>query len=94
MNNPQTAFPLDSTPSNAAGKVEGVEMGKSAWKVIETAPKDATRIWCFNGSQGVMHWIEGDGYALWVWTEELLSDADPEPEQPTHWMPLPEPPAA
>lgn len=42
MNTPQTAFPLDSTPSNAAGKVEGAEMGKIAWKGMETAPRDGT----------------------------------------------------
>ena len=58
------------------------------WQPIETAPKDKP-IWAFNGEQGVMHWTEGDTWALWVWTDELVSDADPNPDQPTHYMPLP-----
>lgn len=61
------------------------------WQPIETAPKTG-RIWVFNGEQGVMGRSEGDGWALWVWADELLSDVDPSPEQPTHWRPLPEPP--
>lgn len=59
------------------------------WLPIETAPKDGTEIWAFNGEQGRMRWIECPGYGLWIWDDVLLSDADPEPEQPTHWMPLP-----
>jgi len=61
------------------------------WQPIKTAPK-VGRIWAFNGDQGVMSWSEGDEWALWAWAEELLSDVDPSPVQPTHWMPLPEPP--
>ena len=64
----------------------------SGWQPIETAPKNETEIWAFNGEQARMLWIEGDGYGLWCWADECLCDIDPEPEQPTHWMPLPEPP--
>jgi len=32
MNNPQTAFPLDSTHSNTAGKVEGAEKRSKSLK--------------------------------------------------------------
>lgn len=68
------------------------------WQPIETAPKDR-EVWAFNGEQGRMQWSEGsadngEGWALWVWCDQLLSDADPEPEQPSHWMPLPAAPAA
>ena len=63
------------------------------WKPIESAPKDGTEIWAYNGEQARMGWIEGQGYALWVWADPLLSDADPNPEQPTHWMPLPAAPS-
>ena len=63
------------------------------WLPIETAPKDGIEVWCFNGEHCVMRWISGEGYALWVYVDPLLSDADPEPEQPSHWMPLPEAPA-
>ena len=73
------------TPTVAADAVA------SAWKPIETAPKDR-EIWSFNGEQGRMVWSQGDEWALWVWCDELLSDADPSPAQPTHWMPLPSAP--
>jgi hypothetical protein len=68
------------------------------WQPIETAPRDR-EIWAFNGEQGRMQWSEGsadngEGWALWVWCDQLLSDADPDPEQPTHWMPLPAAPDA
>lgn len=64
------------------------------WQPIESAPKDGTEVWAFNGEQGRMHWIEGEGYALWAWADELLSDVDPFPSQPTHFMPLPPNPGA
>jgi len=62
------------------------------WQPIETAPRDR-EIWAFNGEQARMVWCEGDE-SLWLWADELLDQADPEPEQPTHWMHLPAPPAA
>ncbi len=63
------------------------------WQPIETAPKDGEEIWAFNGEQARMFWLEGDGYALWCWADPLLSECDPSPEPPTHWMPLPPPPS-
>lgn len=62
------------------------------WQPIETAPKNGSEVWVYNGEQERMRWIEGDEYALWVYADELLNDVDPSPEQPTHWMPLPSPP--
>jgi hypothetical protein len=35
-----------------------------------------------------MKWIEGQGYALWIWSDPLLSDADPSPRQPSHFVHL------
>lgn len=63
------------------------------WQPIETAPKDGDEIWAFNGEQARMKWTEGDEWALWVWADELLSEVDPSPTQPSYWMPLPPPPA-
>lgn len=68
-------------------------VSEDRWLPIETAPKDGREVWCFNGEHCVMRWISGEGYALWVYVDPLRSDADPEPEQPSHWMPLPEAPA-
>lgn len=64
------------------------------WQDIESAPKDGTEIWAFNGEQARMKWISGDGYALWVYADDVLNDIDPNPEQPTHFMMLPTPPSA
>jgi hypothetical protein len=66
----------------------------TAWQPIETAPKDGTEVWAFNGEQARMLWSEGEEWSLWVWADQLLADADPEPDQPTHWQPLPSAPAA
>jgi hypothetical protein len=65
----------------------------TGWQPIETAPKDGTEIWAFNGEQARMKWFDADdqdeGYSLWIWADELSCDVDPSPEQPTHWQPLP-----
>ena len=63
------------------------------WRDISTAPKDDLEIWAFNGEQARMQWLEGDGYALWFYSDPLLRDVDPDTTQPTHWMPLPTPPS-
>ena len=61
------------------------------WQPIETAPKDKP-IWCYNGGQGMMIFLDIEDFQGFVWNDDLLSDVDPNPEQPTHWMPLPDPP--
>jgi hypothetical protein len=60
------------------------------WQKIETAPKDGTPIlvydkdWFdFMGHQIVVYWLEDFGWR---------SGCDQCPDDPTHWMPLPEPP--
>lgn len=63
-----------------------------AWRPMGSAPKDGTTIIAYNGEVCLMKWIKGDEYALWVHDNELLSDVEPEPEQPLVWQPLPEPP--
>ena len=75
------------------------EREECGWQPIETAPKDGTQILAYihidDGDIGVMKWMDfGQGLALWVWSDELMGEVDPDPYQPTHWMPLPPPPSA
>jgi hypothetical protein len=65
------------------------------WQPIETAPKDGTRILVFEKIWPeivVAEWDEGTGHHP-GWrvypNTESLDTCDP-----THWMPLPEPPVA
>jgi hypothetical protein len=62
----------------------------SGWQLIETAPKDGTRILAWDGlCMMVLWWGSGGWYdAQWV-TVHLDNNR---PFAPTHWMPLPEPP--
>lgn len=74
--------------------LELIDAGLTAqsWQPINMAHKDGRALWVFNGEQGVMKWIEGEGYALWVWVDPVMSDVDPSPEQPTHFRELMAPP--
>ena len=61
---------------------EGVEYVRAdQWQPIETAPRDGAEILGYHQSLGV--WI-----VSWDSDEEGFSPGF----QPTHWMPLPEPP--
>ena len=61
------------------------------WRPIETAPKDGTPV--LLGFPGYLHAMHGH-YEDGIWGQ-LDSDFGFEhlPTQPTHWMPLPAPPA-
>ena len=64
------------------------------WQPISTAPKDGTHIIAFRTSKPdhieSMYWAEYDeGGGAWHWSYDGDS---PTQNQPTHWMPLPEPP--
>lgn len=58
------------------------------WQPIETAPKDGTRVLVNS------HWMDATGKRLGVeiahWREEGYWQCLE--RQPTHWMPLPDPP--
>lgn len=59
------------------------------WRPIETAPKDGTDVlvlWDRGGTMQVASCWEG------TWTD--ANDDELIVSPPTHWMPLPEPPAA
>lgn len=66
----------------------------SEWYPISTAPKDGTEVWAFvpayEPQQSVMAYCNEAG--MWIFAEEVLTDIDPAPDQPTHWRHLPEPP--
>jgi Lar family restriction alleviation protein len=89
---------VDSTAAEYAVVSNGKRIVYAApvaqeWQPIEAAPKDQ-EIWAFNGEQARMVWSEGPDWALWIWADLLLADADPSPDQPTHYMPLPAAPAS
>lgn len=61
------------------------------WQPIETAPKDGTNILVFGyGDMTVVHW---NIYGLYWNLSESGAYAENGEWQPTHWMPLPPPPA-
>lgn len=79
------------------GYAERAELLEKAmeWQPIETAPKDGTKFLALYGEDEcfTMYWLDiPDSQGLFVYSDELLSDVDPSPEAPAHWMPLPQPP--
>jgi hypothetical protein len=56
------------------------------WQPIETAPKDGTQVWAWDAERGSNPalWVDG---AWWITYDDAMI-------HPTHWMPLPDPPAA
>lgn len=58
------------------------------WEPIETAPKDGRQVLLANGAHVDQGWWEDDdgetGWFSWL--------CFPAKGEPTHWMPLPEPP--
>ena len=85
-------------------------MTTSAWRPIETAPKDGASIllhfqwdestwpWtCCDVNTVVASWWddESDDDGEGAWICYMNLPSDPEcPFKPTHWMPLPDPPPA
>ncbi len=86
-----------------------IEALRQHWQPIETAPKDGTHVILTNGTAvsegwwehqepyirpernaygGIQDQAESDGYDDWL---DALGGMQP---SPTHWMPLPAPPAA
>ncbi|WP_201838859.1 DUF551 domain-containing protein [Microvirga zambiensis] len=80
------------------------------WQLIETAPKDGTRVLVYlpDGKQAVAWWELEFEPILWdqsredskyrsAWTDGTMASWACEEMRelnPTHWMPLPEPPAS
>lgn len=63
------------------------------WRPIETAPKDGASVLMSNGK-----WISIGFYTATGWGDDeppgWYSDDSPSRAHPTHWMPLPAPPAS
>lgn len=63
------------------------------WQPIETAPKDGAEIlvcviYDVDGEQHSARWVDAFYGGRWIWFPKIISA----PFEPTHWMPLPEPP--
>lgn len=70
--------------------MEKTMMGE--WQIIETAPKDGTGIilWGPEWSTPDMgYWDVSGGYG---WYSSMFGFPGIEELEPTHWMPIPEPP--
>jgi hypothetical protein len=71
------------------------------WQPIETAPKDGTALLVINGPKGgyytesfqigIARWSRAYGHKSDEWLSTVCCDGVSAFE-PTHWMPLPEPP--
>jgi hypothetical protein len=67
------------------------------WRPIETAPKSEEWIWGIRGKiPYVMAWDEDDGcwFTFNRAYEDIVQKHTKKPWAPTHWMPIPNPPAA
>jgi hypothetical protein len=65
------------------------------WKTIESAPRDGTDILAWDGETlTVVCWDESlkatDAPSCWALYNRFATDA----VEPTHWMPLPDPPGS
>lgn len=79
-------------PADIAALLAEVESRR--WQPIETAPKDGTYILAYpvlNQVACVVSWQRTRGW-LGCWRMPMTNEAAP--YDPTHWMPLPEPPQA
>jgi hypothetical protein len=67
------------------------------WKTIETAPRDRTAVLVYWNSMvvGEARYDPDEGHEGWWWANLDWSDnhAERMSPEPTHWMPLPPPPA-
>jgi hypothetical protein len=60
-----------------------------AWQPIETAPDGYQHVLLWDRAVGLLHgWKDRDGRWCHAWDSEYI----PEPQDLTHWMPLPPPP--
>ena len=87
---------------NAALKLEVESLRRDAWQPIETAPKNVEifigsfidEVFVFGKAvcfYEIGNELEGEFYRGWFWSIDDVCESVA--ECPTHWMPLPKPPA-
>jgi hypothetical protein len=81
---------------NVSARVEALE-AERGWQPIETAPKDGSAVWLWNGYRRCIGWYSeyadhSGGWHRQSLIGEPLGKRDIDPE--THWMPLPPAPSA
>ena len=68
----------------------------TAWRTIDSAPKDGTAVLLYGQREGETPFVGVFAYAGWgekEWVENTTGlEACRAPHEPTHWMPLPDPP--
>lgn len=69
-----------------AERLVRAELAKRQWQPIETAPKDGAVVdlWCYGGRVTNCRWSKAT-QQFHAWGGTILTE-------PTHWMPLPDPP--
>lgn len=70
---------------------------QSGWQPIEAAPKDNKApilVNDVNGAWAAAKWLECDGFAGWIYEDEILQDVYPLGPQPAHWFDVPPVPCA
>jgi len=90
----------DGCKAKAKAKAQSVELAelraRVAWRPIETAPKDGMWVALWSADGGVTAGFWGPTYFdsdhAWI-RYHHRSDFDEVIPRPTHWLPLPEPPA-
>ena len=76
---------FDVNPEFSESDKSALLMG---WEPIETAPKDGDEILLYSmGDIGVCYWRDDQVMTGWTWGLKQPFNL------PSHWMPLPEPPA-
>jgi hypothetical protein len=71
--------------------LSGATVAVDQWRPITKEDRKADKILT---PEGYMKWIEGDDFALWIWDDSILADADPDPPQPELCFDLPPVPIA
>lgn len=73
------------------------EASPAGWRPIETAPKDGTHFLAYGPAayearmvMAVMSWVKP--YNMWAMSHVGGWEYDEDLQDPSHWMPLPEPP--